>query len=85
MKFPTHLWKTYDPSSLADGTVWYGPYGAERNIKIAFALTLGYGVVFLLLLCGCCDCSLRRKQVKPIQELHEDLDVKTERDRVKCK
>ena len=82
MKMSSHLWKTYDPSSLADGTLWYGPYGAESNIRMAFILTIGYGVVFSLLLCGCCDCSLCRKQVKPIHELHEDTDIKTERDRV---
>ena len=68
MKFPRHLWNTNDPSSLADGELWYGPYGAESNIKWAFALTIVYGSIFLFLMCGCCDCKPRRKRVEPIQE-----------------
>ena len=45
-------------------------------------MTIGYGVVFFLLLCGCCDCRPRIKRVDPIQEGRQDSDVKNERDRV---
>ena len=45
-------------------------------------MTIGYGVVFLILLCGCCDCRPRRKRVDPVQDGRRDSDVKTERDRV---
>ena len=82
MRFPSNLWQTFDPTQFIDGTPWYGPYGAEQHIKYAFILTIGYGVIFALLLCGCCDCRPRRKRVDPVEERRRDSDVKNERDRV---
>ena len=45
-------------------------------------MTIGYGFVFLILLCGCCDCRPRRKRVEPVQDGRRNSDVKTERDRI---
>ena len=74
-------------SAVADGTPWYGPYGAGLEIWWAFVNFFFYGIFFVLLLCGCCDrrcCSKRfkTKNLAPIPEENEEFDVKEERDRV---
>ena len=53
--FPIHLWTTDDKSTIADGTLWYGKYGAQYGIIAGFGLLFIYGLLFSLLLNGCCD------------------------------
>ena len=82
VRFYRHLWQTDDKASLADGTLWYGKYGAGYNIIIGFGLFLVYGLAFILLLKGCCDKKPEEKNIPPIPEEFEDDDVKAERERV---